>query len=257
MAESLALAPAVRSWSAKRANSLPRAVIFDLDGTLIDSVHDVAAALNEVLHGAGVAEFSNEEVKLFMGEGVLAVIRKAADARGLRESEAGLLQLKSQFLEVYCRDRVALTKTFPFASDVLGHLAAENVAVGVCTNKDEAVAWLILRHLGFDRRIGAVVGADSGFGRKPDPAPLLACASKLGVRPDQVVYVGDHRIDVETARAANIPVVAVDYGYSGVAAGSLGANRTIACLSELPAAVRGLAQTHDIVAGALGQERNL
>lgn len=229
-----------QSRKVRAASSLPRAVIFDLDGTLIDSAHDVSIALNMVLRELDVPIFSEDEVKPLMGEGVLAVIRKALHVCDVYKSEAEVHRLKDHFLEIYCRDRVALTKAFPFASDVLVQLTDRGISVGICTNKDEGAARLILKQLDFDRRIRAVVGADSGFGRKPDPAPLLACASRLTVPSDQVVYVGDHRIDVETARAAEIPVIAVAFGYSGVPVGTLGADRTIACLSHLPSAIRGL-----------------
>ncbi len=233
MAESLPLVSSVRT-------TLPSAVIFDLDGTLIDSAHDVTIALNRILPQKDAPRFTADEVKPLMGEGVRAVIQKALLARGLRESESGISHLKEQFLDIYCRERVSKTTAYPFAAAVIDELSAKRISVGVCTHKDEGAARLILRQLGFDRQIGAVIGADSGFGRKPAPAPLLACASRLSVSPDQVVYVGDHRIDVETARAANIPVVAVAYGYSGEPVGTLGANRTITCLSELPVAICGL-----------------
>lgn len=234
--------PALQRQSMERENVLPKAVIFDLDGTLIDSARDVSVVLNTIVVQKGVAQFTEDEVKPFMGEGVLAVIGKALQARHVQASEAKLSRLKTQFLDIYCRERVALTKPFPYARRILDQLTRRGLAVGVCTNKDEVVAQLILQALGFDRHVRAVIGADSGFGRKPDPTPLLACASRLRVRPNQVVYVGDHRIDIETARAAKIPVVAVSYGYAGVPVSTLGANRTISCLSELPDAVFG---THE------------
>lgn len=220
--------------------SFPRAVIFDLDGTLIDSVDDVSITLNMVLRERGVPAFSEHDVKLLMGEGVIALIRKALRVRNVKIPDAELDRLKDRFLDIYCHDPVALTKAFPFAADVLSKLANQGISVGVCSNKAEKAARLILERLGLAQHVQAVVGTDSGFGQKPDPSPLLACASKLSVPKTEVVYVGDHHIDVETARAAKIPVIAVAFGYSGVSAESLGADRTIACFSELPTALRGL-----------------
>lgn len=225
---------------APRGDSLPRAVVFDLDGTLVDSVDDISRLLNIVLGEDGVATFSGHEVRSLMGEGVRALIAKALRARGVPGRDDRIEQLKDRFLDLYCGRPVALTTAFPFVAEVLGQLAGQGVSVGICTNKAKRPAQLILEALGLDRHVGAVVGADSGFGQKPDPAPLLACASMLGVPASTVVYVGDHHIDVETARAARVPVVAVAFGYSGVPAGDLGADRTISCLSELPAAIRGL-----------------
>lgn len=221
-------------------DSLPRAVVFDLDGTLIDSADDVSTTLNLVLREEGVATFSGREVRGLMGEGVRALIEKALRARGACGRDHRLEQLKERFLDLYCSKPIALTAAFPFVAHVLGQLAGQGIAVGVCTNKAERPARLILEGLGLDRHVKAVIGADSGFGQKPDPGPLLACASLLGAPASAVVYVGDHHIDVETARAAGVPVIAVVFGYSLRPAEDLGADRTIACFSELPAAIRGL-----------------
>jgi phosphoglycolate phosphatase len=221
---------------------LPRAIVFDLDGTLVDSVEDIAAILNRILRERGVAAFSASEVKLLMGEGISALIRKALRIRGLDATEADLQRLAELFLDFYSHDPVALTTPFPWALDVLSGLAGEGVAIGVCTNKAEKPARLVLERLGFATHVRAVIGGDSGFGQKPDPGPLLACASRLGIPASQLVYVGDHSIDVETARAANVPVVAAAYGYAGTTIINYGADRVIWCLSELPIVVHGLTE---------------
>ena len=224
----------------RRGDSLPRAVVFDLDGTLVDSVDDISTTLNIVLREEGVATFSGHEVRGLMGEGVTALIRKALRTRGVPGRDDRIEHLKDRFLDLYCSKPVALTTAFPFVEVILGQLAGQGISIGICTNKAVRPAQLILEALGLDRHVGVVIGADSGFGHKPDPAPLLACASMLRVPASTVVYVGDHHIDVETARAARVPVIAVAFGYSGLPATDLGADRTIACLSELPAAIRGL-----------------
>jgi phosphoglycolate phosphatase len=220
---------------------LPDAVVFDLDGTLIDSVDDVTATLNALLGEEGIATFSDRQVRLMMGDGVHALICKALDARGVEEPpESELERLKDRFLELYCTDPVVATTAFPHAAELLAALAGSGIALGICTNKAEQPARLILQRLGLDAHLGVLIAADSGFGQKPDPGPLLACATKLGVPRDRIVYVGDHPVDIETARAARVPVVAVAFGYSAVPAQNFGADRTVTCLSELPAALAGL-----------------
>jgi phosphoglycolate phosphatase len=221
---------------------LPRGIIFDLDGTLVDSAEDVAVILNGILREVSLAPFSASEVKALMGEGISALICKALRIRGVHAPEANLQRLSERFLELYSLDPVAFTRPFPWALDILRGLAGKGVAIGVCTNKAETPARLILERLGLADHVGVVVGGDSGFGRKPDPRPLLACASRLGIPTSQLVYVGDHHIDVETARAANVPVVAAAYGYSGASAVNFGADRVIWCLSELPLVVHGLTE---------------
>jgi phosphoglycolate phosphatase len=223
------------------AGAWPGAVIFDLDGTLVDSAADVAAALNAILAQEGHDPFSPAQVRSMMGHGIRALIDKALRALGTAAADERLDRLRDRFLEVYGRSPAAATTVYPHAADLLAHLAGRRIAVGVCTNKDEGPARRVLDEVGLGRHLGTVVGADSGFGQKPDPGPLLACAAKLGVPREGVVYVGDHAVDVATARAAGIPIVAVAFGYSAVPAGDLGADRLVGCLSELPAALAGLA----------------
>lgn len=202
---------------------------------------DVCTVLNEVLREDGIPLFEAHEVRALMGEGIAALVRKALRQRAADASCERRQDLTQRFLDLYCANPVTLTTAFPFALEAIAELTAYGLAVGVCTNKAERPARLILDRLGFSAHVQAVVGADSGFGRKPDPAPLLGCASKLGVPASRVVYVGDHGIDIETAKAAGVPVVAAAYGYAGSPAHELGADRIIACLSELPSAIRGLA----------------
>jgi phosphoglycolate phosphatase len=217
------------------------AVIFDLDGTLIDSAADVASILNRLLAEAGIAGFALGEVEGFMGDGVRALIAKAFAARQARVADAALDGLRDRFLDLYCEQPVERTKVYPHAFEVLADLRRQGLRVGVCTNKSERPAQLILERLGFFAHVGALVAGDSGFGQKPEAGPLLACAARLGVKPEEVVYVGDHPVDVAAGRAAGMAVVAAAFGYSADIAAELGADAVIADLSELPAAMARLA----------------
>jgi 2-phosphoglycolate phosphatase len=217
----------------------PRAVIFDLDGTLVDSAEDVAAILNVVL-GDGGGTIRARTVRTWMGDGARALVGKALRSRGIDPARDELDRLHRRFLALYATAPVVATRAFPHAAEVLSGLASRGIGTGVCTNKEERVARLVLDATGLGDHVHALVGAGSGHALKPDPRMLLACASKLRAAAGEVLYVGDHHIDVATARAAGVPVVAVAFGYSRVPAASLGADRTMTCLSELPSMFAGL-----------------
>ena len=217
---------------------MPDAVIFDLDGTLVDSVDDVAAVLNTLLAAERISPFPRETVAGFMGEGIRATVGKALAARGVEAGAERLDRLHARFVDLYCLHPVSATRLFPYAGSLLAGLAARGVKIGICTNKAEAPARLILEQVGIARYVEAVIASDSGYGMKPAPTPLLACARQLGARRERVVYVGDHPIDVETARAAGIAMVGVSYGY---AVGDLEAEQVVDCLSGLPTILARLA----------------
>lgn len=217
--------------------SSPAAVIFDLDGTLVDSAADVAAILNVVLAVARVPTFTVAEVERLMGEGIERTIVKALESRGRDTSPEKIRKLHRRFAELYLETPLNATKAYPHAEKVLAELSQKGVAVGVCTNKAEAPARLILERTGLRGHVKAVVGGDSGHGLKPAPGPLRACAQLLGVALPAITYVGDHAIDLAAGRAAGVRVVLVTYGYMGASAAALGAEATIGCLSELPSAL--------------------
>jgi phosphoglycolate phosphatase len=219
----------------------PKGLIFDLDGTLVDTVDDVAAVLNAVLAEEHVLRFSHEEVERLMGGGIRALIEKALRVRYRKASQATVDRLYRRFLGIYSAHPLQRTRPFPHVAEVLTELARRQIPIGVCTNKAEAPARLILEKTGLAVHVSALVGGDSGYGLKPDPRPLQACVEKLGLRPADVVYVGDQGVDVATARAAGIPVIVVGYGYAGPAVSTLGADRSMECMAALPVELAGLA----------------
>lgn len=219
----------------------PRGLIFDLDGTLVDSAGDVADVLNAVLAEERVRRFSDEEVKGLMGGGISALLEKALQAGDRKASQATTDRLYRRFLRIYSQHPMRSTKAFPHTAEVLTELAGRQISIGVCTNKAEAPARLILEKTGLGARVSALVGGDTGYGLKPNPRPLHACAAKLGLLSADVVYVGDQAVDVATARAAGVPVILVAYGYAGAAVRTLGADRSIECMETLPAALAALA----------------
>jgi phosphoglycolate phosphatase len=221
----------------------PKGLIFDLDGTLVDTAGDVAAVLNGVLAEERVLRFSGEEVERLMGGGIRALIEKALRARDREGSQATVDRLYRRFLSIHSGHPLRSTQPFPHTTEVLTELARRRISIGVCTNKAEAPARLILEKTGLAAHVSALVGGDAGYGLKPDPRPLQACAEKLGLRSADIVYVGDHVVDVATARAANVPVIVVGYGYAGSAVSTLGADRLIECMAALPVELADLAES--------------
>ncbi|WP_343713506.1 HAD-IA family hydrolase [Inquilinus sp.] len=196
--------------------SRPRAVVFDLDGTLVDSVADVADALAAVMREAGIHPLSEAEVRGLMGHGAPGLLRGALR---LRQCDLGEAEwMTRRFLDRYAAAPAVRSAAYPGAVDAMAALAAAGIPVGICTNKAACTARAVLRALGFAPHLGAVVGGDSGHGMKPDPAPLLACIAALGAVPEETVYLGDHRVDIDTARAAGVRVLAVPFGYGDIAA---------------------------------------
>lgn len=192
-----------------------RAVVFDLDGTLVDSVADVAAALATVLREAGIHPLSEAEVRGLMGHGAPGLLRGALRLRRCDPGEAEWMTRR--FLDRYAAAPAVRSTAYPGAVEAVAALAAAGIPVGICTNKAAWTARAVLRALGFAPHVGAVVGGDSGHGMKPDPAPLLACIAALGAVPEDTVYLGDHHVDIATARAAGVRVLAVPFGYGDIA----------------------------------------
>jgi phosphoglycolate phosphatase len=201
---------------ARTRDPLPRAVVFDLDGTLVDSVADVAAALAAVLREAGIHPLSEDEVRGLMGHGAPGLLRGALRLRRCDSTEAAWMTRR--FLDRYAAAPAVRSTAYPGAVEAVAALAAAGIPVGICTNKAAWTARSVLRELGFAPHVGALVGGDSGHGMKPDPEPLLACIAALGATPEGTIYVGDHPVDIATARAAGVRVLAVPFGYGDVAA---------------------------------------
>lgn len=213
-----------------------RAVLFDLDGTLVDSVADIAESLNEVLAEEGRSPYSLAEVKRMVGEGVVRLMEKAfgETARAPERAE--------RFTEIYTPRSARLTRPMAGAFEALDHFKGQGVPLAVCTNKPDEAAREVLEALGLLPYFREVVGGTSGLPRKPDPATLLEAAHRLGATPAETLMVGDSLPDVTAARAAGMAVVVVDSGYGEVAAGDLSADAVLTGLADLaraPAPVFG------------------
>ncbi|BDG08305.1 HAD family hydrolase [Anaeromyxobacter paludicola] len=182
---------------------MTRAALLDLDGTLIDSREDLCLAVNHALGVVGLPARSLEEVTSFVGEGAAKLVARAVAPRTDLLEPA--LAAWWEHYEAHLLDR---TRLYPGVAEVL---AGAGRTLAVLTNKPGRLARRILDGLGVGGRFAAVVGGDEAA-RKPDPAGALALLAKLGASPGDAVFVGDSRVDLETARAAGIPFVAVGWG---------------------------------------------
>jgi phosphoglycolate phosphatase len=222
------------------ASTWPRAVIFDLDGTLVDSAPDIAEALNTAFVPHGVPAFDVAAVVKLIGGGAMAAIERALLTAGLARTPAEKQVLLSRFMVAY-RDVSANGRgLFPGAQDLLGGLNGDGIACGLCTNKAEDVAAIALKALGIAHHFHSVVGASERLPKKPDPAMLRANMSELGVNPADCVFIGDSPADYGVARAAGVPVILVDFGYTHTPVRELGADAVVSHLNEIRAAISGL-----------------
>lgn len=216
---------------------MTRAVLFDLDGTLVDSAPDIHAAANAVLTERGIAPLTLAEARGFVGHGAEIFIDRCLMARGLAGDPDLKARLLTRFLELY-EHAVELSAPYPGVRDALEDLAARGVRLGVCTNKPQGPARAVLGHLDLEGFFEVIVGGDSLAVRKPDPAPLRAAVSALHGR--QVVFVGDSEVDAETALRADLPFALFTEGYRKLPVDELTHAVAFAEFSALPALLRPL-----------------
>jgi len=214
--------------------------VFDLDGTLVDSLPDLAAALNRVLAEAGLPPHPLDAVARMVGHGVARLVERGFAAAGEPLDLGALPRWVERFLHFYAEDLSTLSRPFPGAAEALDALAAAGWRLGVCTNKPTRLAEGLLDALGLGRRFAAVVGGDAAPERKPHPAPLLVTFDRLEVPAAAAVFVGDSETDVLTARAAGVPIALVRHGYAGVPAEALGGDAVADDLAALPALLEAL-----------------
>ena len=207
-------------------------MVFDLDGTLIDTAADIHAVLAEVLLEAGHEAPDLAAVRAMIGDGARVLIERAVAHVGARAEADDLLRRFTQrYAEVPCRH----SRPYTGAGALLAELRARGVRLGLCTNKPQSPTLALLAVLGLADAFDAVVGGDVLPGvRKPDPAHLTAVLSALGVTPTRAVMVGDSRNDLLAARGAGMPCVLVSFGYTAIPAHELGAEAVVADLADLP-----------------------
>ncbi|HEX8819206.1 MAG TPA: HAD family hydrolase [Archangium sp.] len=189
-----------------------RAALFDLDGTLVDSLHDIAAAMNHALAQHGLPVHPLPAYRHFVGEGVRVMVARAVPA-DREDAQAGVMASYKAFYAEHLLDR---TRPYPGVLEVLSRLAGEGVKLAVLSNKPDAATRQLVGALLPDVPFGAVYGERAEVPRKPDPTAALGIAAELGVEPGDCAFVGDTAVDMTTARGAGMYGVGVTWGFRGV-----------------------------------------
>lgn len=213
-------------------------LIFDLDGTLIDSAPDLAAALNKVLIEARRDPVTLHQVTQMIGDGVATLVERGFEATGGAPDDPG--HHLDRFHHHYNNATAALTALYPGVLDTLQALRAGGYRMGLCTNKPAQPTASVLDAFGLTEFFEAVAGGDTFPVRKPSPGHLLGLLRQMQVDPEHAVMIGDSPNDVQVALNAAVPVIAVSYGYRRVPAEDMGADLLIERFAQLPDALRQL-----------------
>jgi phosphoglycolate phosphatase len=222
-------------------------VVFDLDGTLIDSAPEIAGALNTVLAAHGRPGLPVDRVIGMIGDGSAMLLRRGFEATGAPAPDFD--RALARFVEIYDAWPADPTQIYPGVPETLAALRAAGVRIGLCTNKPETVTRSVLAGLGLLSAFDAIAGGDTLPVRKPDPNHLAWVVDRLGGDRATSVMVGDNANDVAAARGYGAPVVAVAYGYPRMPLADLGADAIIDRMADLPAALTALAARRGRIAG--------
>lgn len=215
-------------------------IVFDLDGTLVDTAPDLYRALKAVMTDEGLPTPPAEKVRLLVGQGARVMIERAAAQADMVFDAFRLDALTERFVEIYAADIARDSRPFPHVEATLDALLAAGAQLSVCTNKRTLLSESLLSELGLAARFAAIVGADAVPARKPDGGHFLAAVTAAGGAPGRALMVGDSVADVGAARAAGAPVVAVTFGYCEEGVDALGADALISDYRDLAAVVRRL-----------------
>ena len=208
-------------------------IVYDLDGTLADTAEDLVATLNWLLGREGLAPIKVESAGSLVGAGARALIRRGFATSGRILTPEGVEPLFADYLSHYNAHIVDRTRLYPGVDQALAAFARAGWRQAVCTNKVEVSAKLLIEKLGIVERFDFICGQDTFGVGKPDAKPLLETIAASGGARERAIMVGDSGTDINTARAANVPVVAVDFGYSDVPIQELGPDRVISHFDEL------------------------
>jgi phosphoglycolate phosphatase len=189
-------------------------IVFDLDGTLIDTAPDLTAAANHALTALGLEPVSVAELRPFIGHGSTAMIAAGLRLKGRPVGEHELLRLHDRFLEFYAGNVAVSSRPYEGVPELLDALMAAGARLAVCTNKVERLSRLLLSELGLANRFAAIAGRDTFEVCKPAAGHLIGAIAMARGRADRAVMVGDSEVDFATAQAAQVPVIGVTFGYS-------------------------------------------
>jgi phosphoglycolate phosphatase len=217
-----------------------RTVVFDLDGTLVDTAPDLINALNFVLDREGLPPVSLHAARTMIGAGARRLIERGLELDGRAASTQDIDRLTSDFIDYYAAHIADASRPFEGLERALDDLSAHGYRFAVCTNKLEWLSKLLLDQLGLSLRFSAICGADTFGVSKPDPAILRQTVARAGGQLSSAIMVGDAGPDIGVARRAGIPVIGVEFGYTEVPIADLKPDRVIGHMRELPAVVESL-----------------
>jgi phosphoglycolate phosphatase len=217
-----------------------RTVVFDLDGTLVDTAPDLISALNFVLDREGLAPVPLHSARNMIGAGARKLIERGLELEGRSMSPEEVTRLTGDFIDYYAAHIADASRPFEGLESALDDLSARGYRFAVCTNKLEWLSKLLLDRLGLSARFAAICGADTFGVSKPDPAILKQTIARAGGQLSSAIMVGDAGPDIGVARRAGIPVIGVEFGYTEVPIAELKPDRLIKHMRELPAAVESL-----------------
>jgi phosphoglycolate phosphatase len=215
-------------------------IVFDLDGTLIDTAPDLIHTLNFILAKHGLPAVPYDDARPLIGGGARTMIERALALDGRNSSTAAVDELYTPFIAHYAEHIADRSRPFPELEPALDRLAAADHRLAVCTNKLEWLSKRLLDTLRLSERFAAICGQDTFGVQKPDPEIFRQTVVRAGGEPGRAIMVGDSVTDIRTGRAANVPVVAVDFGYTDVPIATLRPDRVISSFAELPSVVDDL-----------------
>ncbi len=188
------------------------AVIFDLDGTLIDTAEDLVASMNHALGEAGLPPVAHSEVRHLVGHGARAMLMRGIEAgAGRSGSHAELEQGLKSFLDHYAANIAAHSRPFDGVIEMIEGFRRRGAGIAICTNKREAMSRMLIDTLSIGGLFDTIVGADTGVAAKPDPAPVFLCLERTGAK--RSVFIGDSDTDIKAAGAAGLPCLIAEFGY--------------------------------------------
>jgi phosphoglycolate phosphatase len=215
-------------------------LVFDLDGTLVDTAPDLVATLNVVFTRESLSPLPYDTARKLIGGGVRAMIVRGMEAEGRVVNPELIERLFGEFLEHYSAHIADRSRPFPGVIEARDALAARGHRFAVCTNKLESLSLLLLRELSLVDRFAVICGQDTFGIQKPDPEILRRTIAAAGGDPDAAIMIGDSATDIRTAQGAGVPVIAVDFGYSEKPVGTFGPDRIISRFADLPDSVASL-----------------
>ena len=217
-----------------------RTIVFDLDGTLVDTAPDLIAALNFVLEREGMPPVPLHAARAMIGAGARKLIERGLELDGRVTSVEDISRLTNDFIDYYADHIADASRPFEGLESALDDLSGRGYRFAVCTNKLEWLSRLLLDQLGLSGRFAAICGADTFGVSKPDPAILRQTIALAGGQLSSAIMVGDAGPDIGVARRAGIPVIGVEFGYTEIPIADLKPDLLIGHFRDLPAAVESL-----------------